>query len=298
MASGAAGQRGGGAVTATAAHGEILRCAQDDSVARLPRWHLWLDETPRPGWANMAIDHALLERTEHHGESWLRLYRWDPPCLSFGRHEPATRRYDADRIEELGLDTVRRPTGGRAVWHSRELTYAVTSPYLHFGSLKAAYLEIHRMLGDALARLGVSVSIAPPARAAPLDAGACFAQPAGGEVLVGGRKVVGSAQYRQGAALLQHGSILLDDEQRIVVSLTRGGRLEASWSGSERTVAPPLTDGRGRPLHSQEIAESIARSAALRWPASWERVQVPDPVLEAAPRHYPHYRSAAWTWAR
>ena len=54
-------------------------------------WHLWNDEQPRPGWANMAIDMALLDRAEQQGERWLRLYRWDPHCLSFGRHEPATK---------------------------------------------------------------------------------------------------------------------------------------------------------------------------------------------------------------
>src|SRR3954468_9846348 len=111
-----------------------------------PRWQLWNDETPRPGWANMAIDHTLLERAERFSERWLRLYQWSPSCLSFGRHEPAARRYDASRIAALGIDTVRRPTGGRAVWHSQELTYAVATPGADFGSLRAAYQEIHTML--------------------------------------------------------------------------------------------------------------------------------------------------------
>src|SRR5436853_7527470 len=85
-------------------------------------WRVWIDDTPRPGWCNMALDRALLDRAEMEGESWLRLYTWQPHCLSFGRHEPATRRYDARLIASLGIDTVRRPTGGQAVWHSQELT--------------------------------------------------------------------------------------------------------------------------------------------------------------------------------
>ncbi|MFN2326957.1 MAG: biotin/lipoate A/B protein ligase family protein, partial [Gemmatimonadales bacterium] len=89
---------------------------------------LWRDETPRPGWANMAIDRALLDLAAGEGAVVMRLYRWHPHCLSFGRHEPALRRYDRERIAALGLDTVRRPTGGRAVWHARELTYAVAAP--------------------------------------------------------------------------------------------------------------------------------------------------------------------------
>ena len=125
-------------------------------------WHLWIDEAPRPGWANMAIDTSLLERAERLGEGWLRLYRWNPSCLSFGRHEPATRRYDIHQIEALGLDTVRRPTGGRAVWHARELTYAVAAPSVRLGSLQSAYLEIHRMIAEALECLGATVSLAAP----------------------------------------------------------------------------------------------------------------------------------------
>ncbi len=116
-------------------------------------WRLWIDRTPRPGWANMAIDQTLLERASA-GERWLRLYGWEPSCLSFGRHEPAARRYDAGRIAALGMDVVRRPTGGRAVWHARELTYTVACPG-GLGSLRESYLEIHAMLRDALHSLGV-----------------------------------------------------------------------------------------------------------------------------------------------
>jgi lipoate-protein ligase A len=252
-------------------------------------WTLWLDEIPRPGWANMAIDEALLERADRTGACFLRLYRWSPHCLSFGRHEPATRRYDIERIHALGLDTVRRPTGGRAVWHARELTYAVAAPCERFGSLRSAYHEIHRMLGDALSELGASVSLAPVSRAAPVDAGACFAHPSGGEVLVGGRKMVGSAQYRHGSALLQHGSILLENDQQVVYGLSR-----AAWPDP----APSPAGSLGRPLDYQEVADAVAHTAALQWQAAWEPIAERDEILEAAADHYPRYRSAAWTWAR
>src|SRR5918999_438442 len=173
-------------------------------------WRLWIDEQPRPGWANMSLDMALLDRAERDGESWLRLYQWEPYCLSFGRHEPASHAYDVERIRSLGMDIVRRPTGGRAVWHTSELTYAVAAPWEVFGSLRGAYLEIHRLLRQALGTLGVATTLAPRVRTAALDSGGCFSQPVGGEVLANGRKVVGSAQLRRGSALLQHGSILLD----------------------------------------------------------------------------------------
>jgi lipoate-protein ligase A len=281
------------------ARGELFRCVQAYSVARcpaapLPRWQLWLDETPRPGWANMAIDQTILDRAELHGESWLRLYAWEPDCLSFGRHEPATRRYDAERISALGIATVRRPTGGRAVWHGPELTYAVAAPSPRFGSLQAAYLEIHDMIGRALGELGIDAVLASSRGSVPLDAGACFSQPAGGELLVGGRKVVGSAQLRQGGALLQHGSILLADGQHIVRELMRGSAGDDPFSSLRETALPLL----GRSLAAAELAEEIADTAAARWPGSWNRSTAASEVIEAASRHYPRFRSPAWTWAR
>jgi lipoate-protein ligase A len=265
------------------------RFAQGD----IHEWRLGIEECPRPGWANMAIDQTLLDRAQVLGESWLRLYAWEPHCLSFGRHEPATRRYDAERIAALGIDTVRRPTGGRAVWHGQELTYAVVAPSARFGSLQEAYLEIHDMIGRALGELGIEAFLASSRRSAPLDAGACFSQPAGGEVLVGGRKVVGSAQLRQGGALLQHGSILLADGQHIVRELMQGPADHDSFSRLRETDLPLL----GRSLAVAELAEAIAGTAAARWPGNWHRTAARE-VIEAASGHYPRFRSPAWTWAR
>jgi lipoyl(octanoyl) transferase len=268
----------------------LARCP----AAPLPRWHLWVDEIPRPGWANMAIDQTLLDRAEQAGESWLRLYKWQPHCLSFGRHEPAIRRYDVDRIKEMGLDTVRRPTGGRAVWHCRELTYSVAAPAARFGSLPAAYLEIHRMLATALQDLGTAASLAAPTKPSPLDAGACFARAAGGEVMVGGCKVIGSAQLRRGDTLLQHGSIMLEDHQGMVAGLTRG---PAPDRGSE-PPATPLALLLGRQLGARELVEIIARAAAVRWRGAWKRISDPSPILHAAAGHFVQFQSPAWTWAR
>jgi lipoyl(octanoyl) transferase len=254
-----------------------------------PTFFLWIDETPRPGWANMAIDQALLERAERQGESWLRLYRWAPFCLSFGRHEPATRRYAQERITALGVDTVRRPTGGRAVWHAQELTYAVAAPSFRFGSLRAAYLEIHHMLADALRGLGVPASLAPSARTPALDAGACFSQPAGGEIMVRGRKVVGSAQYRQGTALLQHGSILLEDNQGFVRSIMRGARLSDPTLGEATSQAS---------LEAPDVAEAVARAARSRWDGTWTPASGVESVLPGARKYHVRFRSPMWTWAR
>ncbi|HSE26684.1 MAG TPA: hypothetical protein VLA95_00535 [Gemmatimonadales bacterium] len=241
----------------------------------------------------MAADRALLDLAVREGVTVLRLYRWDPFCLSFGAHEPAARRYDRDRIVALGVDTVRRPTGGRAVWHARELTYAVVGPAAVFGPLREAYVTLHRILAEALRRLGAAPDLAPePERAAPLDAGPCFARPAGGEVLVAGRKVVGSAQVRLGDAFLQHGSVLLEDDQSLVGTLAR----EPAAAGGEA----PLAQALGRPVAWRDVAAAAA-DAFAEWAGGtavpWSEA-THAAFLEAAAAHEPHFRSPEWTWRR
>jgi lipoate-protein ligase A len=255
----------------------------------LPSWHLLIDQA-RPGYQNMARDQALLDIAEQENTAVLRLYRWDPHCLSFGRNEPALRRYDRDRIASLGLDCVRRPTGGRAVWHARELTYSVVAPVEWFGSLSAAYRTIHQTLAQAIGVLGGAPTLAPtPHRAQGLDAGACFASPAGGEVMILDRKVIGSAQLRQGRAFLQHGSILLEDDQQIVQGITRGT--------PPPSLDQPLASILGHPVSFDEMASSI-RQAAAAWFTGWKTWPDENLLSETSRKHEEQFRSPGWTWCR
>jgi lipoate-protein ligase A len=168
----------------------------------------------------MRIDEALLDEVVTSGNAFLRLYRWDPPTLSLGRNQPIT---------HVGVPIVRRPTGGKAVWHEHEVTYAVAAPIGLFGSLRNAYCEIHTRIATALQSLGVDASLAPNRATVRLSDGptSCFAVPVGGEIVVNGRKLVGSAQVRRGDAFLQHGSILLDGSQQRVSAETRETTLRA-----------------------------------------------------------------------
>jgi lipoate-protein ligase A len=125
-------------------------------------------------------------------------------------------------VAQANMPIVRRPTGGQAVWHEHDVTYAVAAPIAMFGSLRAAYHEIHARLAAALRSLGADVLLAPQP-APSLRSGqavrpsarptVCFAASAGGEILHRGRKLVGSAQVRKRNAFLQHGSILLSGSQ-------------------------------------------------------------------------------------
>jgi lipoate-protein ligase A len=248
-------------------------------------WTLAIDGRGRSGAENMAIDVALLREAQA-GRAALRLYRWSPPCLSFGRNEPALSRYDPGRIAERGLATVRRPTGGRAVWHENEVTYAVAAPCDHFGSLPEAYRAIHRMLSRALARLGVPATLAARRGRAPAPgAGACFASPVGGEIVAGGRKLVGSAQVRQGTAFLQHGSILLTDGQKVVT--------DVSIRQTIGTGATSLSAVLGRSVTFEEVADAIIAEARASWTGRWTERRPEPSAAEIA-----CFADEGWTWRR
>ncbi len=250
----------------------------------------WIDHAPRPGYQNMAIDHAMLDWSEATGAHLWRLYRWDPFCLSFGRHEPAQRRYRLDTIAALSLNCVRRPTGGRAVWHARELTYAVSAPMAQYGSLQSGYRAIHEVLARAVTTLGAQPTLAPDRTAPGVGSGPCFAVAVGGEILVAGKKVVGSAQRRGERALLQHGSILLEDDQSLV------RQVHLAESQGEPPEAP-LSQLLGRQVDfdtaAAAVAEALTASGLPRWPGGG-----PNEVLQAAKGHYDTYLSDTWTWNR
>ena len=249
-------------------------------------WHLWLDSIPHRGAWNMAADYTLL-RLAQSGQRWLRLYQWNPPCLSFGRNEPALTRYDSQQIANRGIDVVRRPTGGRAVWHVAEVTYAVAAPIALFGSLFETYLAVHQFLARALAGLGIWCRLAEPApeRRAGLAAGACFASPAGGEILADGRKLVGSAQVREGDAFLQHGSILLEDHQDVVRQVTRGSAHEPAATSISAIV--------GRSVGFGEVADVVVAEAKGIWPGTWTSGSA-APVTDLLTR----FSDPAWIWRR
>lgn len=248
-----------------------------------PSWRLVFDGTGRPGPDNMALDWALLDDAARTGAATLRLYRWAPATLSFGRNEPAAARYHRAAIERLGIPVVRRPTGGRAVWHAAELTYAVAAPVAAFGSLAASYRAIHERLVAALRGLGVPAELATPERAtAGQRGGSCFATAVGGEVLAGGRKLVGSAQVRRDGAFLQHGSLLLDGNQDLVARVSR-------------RPAPParavtLREVLGRPVGFDEAAAAIV---AAWQPTPWSSEPVPTPTIVRD-----HFADPDWTWRR
>ena len=258
-------------------------------------WRLLLTP-PLPGPDNMALDGALMHRAERTGEAVLRVYEWDGPTLSLGRNQRALGTYDAASARALGVGVVRRPTGGRALLHHREVTYSVTAPVDRAGSLRESYGRINRLLLDGLRRLGVAAALARPAGRAPLPTDApCFEVPVEGELVVGDRKLVGSAQWRDRGALLQHGSILVEDDQPLLPRLAL----------RPIPAAPPaatLHDALGRAPSAPEVAEALfAAARALEDAAAAPLVLAPgaDPALDAArAAAVAHFADERWTWRR
>lgn len=197
-------------------------------MSHRPTWRL-LDSGAADGYSNMAIDEALLLAMQSDlVPPTLRVYAWQPACLSIGAFQSVGSDVDSDACTARGIDWVRRLTGGRAILHDREVTYSVTArqddPRVA-GDVMESYRRISLGLLAGLRLLGVQAVLAPSAipavpSGAPKPA-ACFAAPSQHEIMAGGRKVVGSAQRRQGTALLQHGSILLDLDVDTLMSLLR-----------------------------------------------------------------------------
>jgi lipoyl(octanoyl) transferase len=163
----------------------------------------------------MAVDEVLLAGVAAgSAPPTLRFYEWAPPCLSLGYFQ-AFEVVDVAGCRRLGVDVVRRPTGGRAILHDRELTYSVALPLRLLGDERGVLPSYHRIslaLAGGLHRLGVPAVLAPEAAAqsGPDHGPVCFDRPSAHEILLGGRKLVGSAQVRRATAILQHGSILIE----------------------------------------------------------------------------------------
>jgi lipoate-protein ligase A len=163
----------------------------------------------------MAVDEAILEGVAREiSAPTLRLYAWDPPCLSLGYAQPISD-VDLEALKANAWDIVRRPTGGRAILHTDELTYSIIGRQddpLLAGSVIESYRRLSQALLQALTLLGIpAVAEAKP----PLPAGSdpkgpvCFEVPSTYEITYDHKKVIGSAQARRKGMVLQHGSFPL-----------------------------------------------------------------------------------------
>ncbi|WP_017755748.1 lipoate--protein ligase family protein [Calidifontibacillus oryziterrae] len=178
---------------------------------------------------NMALDEALLNwHSEGEIRPTIRFYGWNPPTLSIGYFQTVDKEINIDAVGINNLGFVRRPTGGRAVLHDKELTYSVIVSELHPNmpqSVTESYRVISEGVLEGFKNLGLNAYFSVPATEHEVNelkrprSAVCFDTPSWYELVVEDRKVVGSAQTRQKGVILQHGSILLDIDVELLYSL-------------------------------------------------------------------------------
>ncbi|MBE3553416.1 MAG: lipoate--protein ligase family protein [Thermicanus sp.] len=215
---------------------------------------------------NMAIDEAILQ---FHGEGkvppTLRFYTWNPATLSIGYFQRAEKEIDFNRLKEEGIGFVRRPTGGRAVLHDKELTYSIVVAEGYPG-IPATVTDSYRFfslgLMEGFRQLGLPVEMvkldseSEKGKQASLGTAACFDSPSWYELVLGERKIAGSAQMRQRGVILQHGSILIDLDADLLFSLLRFPSEEVRQRGKRLFLKRAVAINEER-IHSPATLEEV-----------------------------------------
>ena len=222
-------------------------------------WNLLIEPGPLPGAWNMAVDEFLFRRVEAAPATYLRFYQWDRPTASLGYSQNASKVVDADFCRSHGVGIVRRVTGGKLVLHDREVTYAVASSdtEVFTETLRESYRLISRALMDGLKLMGLAAAMAetsPPSYVRGTMP--CFALPARDEIEIGGKKIIGSAQKRTGAAFLQHGSIPLEKDDRLLAAVASPSAAVSPAPGAGMTS---LGEALGRPVDFGWAVERFCR---------------------------------------
>lgn len=212
---------------------------------------LVLHEGSLSGVTNMRRDEALIRACAGDGEPRLRLYGWSRPTLSLGYSQDPGR--FAPVCARSGVDLVRRPTGGRAVLHQHEVTYAFAIGMRDLpGDVRSTYRVIAQALLAALKALGVPAAMAE-APVGPSGDANCFVEPSWYEIEWDGRKLLGSAQVRRQGVILQHGAL------PISLDYDLWGRIFAPAD-----PGPYAADMRRRAVGLEEAAGHRVRRSAVR----------------------------------
>jgi lipoyl(octanoyl) transferase len=232
---------------------------------------IFIDSGPNTGAHNMSVDEELLNRAQA-GDSTpvLRFYTWSPPAVSLGRFQKLETAVNQDACKRRGFDIVRRITGGRAVLHNAELTYSVVSRIdnpLFPPDVLGTYKVIAAGLLAGLADLGIDAEMVSRggSNAALVNktdsSPSCFSSPSWYEIVVRGRKIIGSAQRRLSHAFLQHGSILIDYDPVLEAEVICGGGSDGRVTSVRREL--------GREVSGDEVKQAIltgfSRELGITW---------------------------------
>ena len=239
----------------------LIQISNHYNIYMFDTWRLLLTAPARGAW-NMAVDETILEHIgRQESLPTLRLYAWEPACLSLGYAQPYAD-VDEARIKDRGWEVVRRPTGGRAILHTDELTYSVTAPADEprlVGSILESYNRLAGALLQAVQSLGLSVEMKAGGGDHNSPNPVCFEVPSTYEITVQGKKLIGSAQARRKEGVLQHGSLPLKGNlARItdaLIFVDETSRQEAGHRLLER--ATTVESVLGKPVPWREAAQAF-----------------------------------------
>ena len=240
-------------------------------------WRLLLTPPARGAW-NMAVDESILLHIGR-GESLptLRLYAWEPACLSLGHAQPIAD-VDMNRLTQRGWEVVRRATGGRAILHTDELTYSVIAPNNEprlAGTVLESYNRLAQTLLLAVKNLELPVEMKEDVTqdAVLRNNPVCFEVPSTYEITVDGKKLIGSAQARKKEGVLQHGSLpLTGDLTRICQALVFENET-AREDASKRLLARAATveSALGRAVSWETVTQAFIHAFEAQLGLSFER---------------------------
>jgi lipoate-protein ligase A len=227
------------------------------------------------GARNMAVDVELARQAADGGNTFtVRVYGWNPPAISLGWNQ-SWDEIRMDKVQEAGIEVVRRPTGGRGILHENELTYSVVMR-ADGANVPSIYNRISLALVAGLQKMGVDATLERsqphfPSLYRKAESAACFVSSARNEITVGGKKLVGSAQRRYsalngGEIVLQHGSILLGPEHRRLIDflvLTPDQRQYLSEQLLSRTT--DLHEILRAPVSFDDVARAVRKGFEKVW---------------------------------
>lgn len=243
------------------------------------KWRL-LPMVQERGAMNMAMDEAVAEAVGRGAAPpTIRFYTWSPPAVTIGCFQSAEREVDVEACVRLGVDIVRRRTGGGAVYHDPEgeVTYSLIAPeHLYGNDIPSSYREVCGHIIDALHILGIEAEFRPV-----------------NDVVVRGKKISGSAQTRRGGVLLQHGTLLLSLDAPVMFSLLRPSRVKLS----DRDPLDVLTSvSAWSDSRREEVLEALRESFLSS--RSWVESPLTPEEMERARELAARYDDHEWTFER
>lgn len=270
--------------------------------------HSWrlLITPPWDGYLNMAVDEFLFdEAREGRRPPTLRFYQWEGDWVSYGYFQTPEKAMNLGEAVKLGFRSVRRPTGGRGVVHSKDLTYALAAGDAQReglgSSLKETYRQIARALSFGLLRLGLPVAFSfkdsrPNRTPGELGGGACFLTLSDYEISIAGKKLAGSAQRREGSAFLQHGSIPLSPRNRELALrvLVRPGRGREEEISGLRSRYATVEEAAGRRMPVEELAAALKEGFSETFGVRFEEEKLLSGQMASVQKRAEKYASREW----